>query len=201
MDLKELLRQIDRIDGFYNALKTREKELIETIDSLKKEIERDTKVSAVLKHLLDTMVKSEISRMAGLITYGLKTIFDDQNLTFVPEVKTKTNKIYIDFKTLNEDIETDFKSSGGSISITEDFLIRILCILKKNLARLILLDETFSAIGDEYIPNTGKFVNELSKKINIDVLLVTHKKEFKHYADHAYRVIEFKKGLIMEKIK
>jgi len=201
MSINDLLKQTNRVEGFYDALKNQETELSDTIASLKKETERDTKVSAVLKHLLDLMVKGEINRTAGLITYGLKTIFDDQDLTFEPEVSQKGGKIHIKLKTINDGIETDFKSSGGSVSVIESFLFRILCVLKKDLARLMFLDETFSAVGDEYIPNTGKFVKELAKKIGIDILLVTHQKEFKHYADNAYKVVKLKGGLTLEKIK
>jgi len=201
MDVKDLQRHADRIEGFYKALQDQEKTLVDTIDTLKKDIERDLKVSAVLKHLLDIMVKNEVTRMAALITYGLKSIFDDQNLTFLPEIKEKGGKIHIELKTLNDGIEGDFKSFGGSVAVIESFLLRILCVLKKKLARLMILDETFSAMGEEYLSNTGKLVNELSKKIGIDVLLVTHQKEFRHNADQVYRVKESKDGLIMEKIK
>ena len=201
MSIKDLQRQIDRIDGFYKALQSQERTLLDTIEDLKKAIERDTKASAVLKHLLDMMVKNEITKMAALITYGLKSVFDDQNLTFLPDKKEKGGKINIELKTINDDIEGDFRSFGGSVAVIESFLMRILCALKKNLARLMLLDETFAAVGEEYISNTGKLISELSKKIGIDILLVTHQKEFKHNADRVYRIKESKSGLIMEKIK
>ena len=201
MSIKDLQRQIDRIDGFYKALQSQERTLLDTIEDLKKAIERDTKASAVLKHLLDMMVKNEITKMAALITYGLKSVFDDQNLTFLPDKKQKGGKINIELKTINDDIEGDFRSFGGSVAVIESFLMRILCALKKNLARLMLLDETFAAVGEEYISNTGKLISELSKKIGIDILLVTHQKEFKHNADRVYRIKESKSGLIMEKIK
>lgn len=199
--IKDLQRQTDQINGFYKALRNQEHGLVDTIESLKKDIERDLKASAVLKHLLDTMVKGEITRMAALITYGLKSVFDDQNLTFLPDRKEKAGKINIELKTLNDGIEGDYKSFGGSVAVIESFLMRILCVLKKNLARLMLLDETFASVGEEYIANTAKLISELSKKIGIDILLVTHQKEFKHNADRVYRVKESKDGLIMEKIK
>ncbi len=65
----------------------------------------------------------------------------------------------------------------------------------------MILDETFAAVGEEYIANTARLISELSKKIGLDVLLVTHQKEFQHNADHVYRVKESKNGLVMEKTK
>lgn len=201
-EVKELQRKTDQIDGFYQAYLQQEKDLTNTVENLKKNIDIDVKASAVLKHLLDLMVKDEVNRMAGLITYGLKTIFDDQDLTFIPEITKKSGKIYIELKT-NKDgkIEGGYKAFGGSVAVIESFLLRVLCILKKNYSRLMVLDETFASVGEAYIANTGKLVSELSKKIGLDVLLVTHQKEFMHNADHVYRVKESKDGLIMEKIK
>ncbi len=199
--VKELQRQTDQIDGFYQVYLLQQKELTETINTLKKDIDRDMKASTVLKHLLDIMVKDEVDRMAGLITYGLTTIFDDQNITFKPEITKKNEKIYIELKTNSNGNEGGYKSFGGSVAVIESFLLRVLCLLKKTYVRLMILDETFSAVGEEYIANTGKLISELSKKIGLDVLLVTHQKEFQHNADHVYKVRESKNGLIMEKIK
>lgn len=199
--VKDLQRKTDQIDGFYQAYCQQEQGLTETVDSLKKDIDRDMKASTVLKHLLDIMVKDEVARTAGLITYGLKTIFEDQNLTFTPEITKKNEKIYIELKTNDNGIEGGYKSFGGSVAVIESFLLRVLCLLKKKYAKFMILDETFSAVGVEYIANTGKLISELSKKIGLDVLLVTHQKEFQHSADHVYRVKESKNGLIMEKIK
>ena len=201
MTATELQRKADRIDGFYKSLKAQEKEILVELNEIKTEIDILSKVSTVLKHLLDVMVKDEITRMAGLITYGLKTIFDDQNLAFAPEITKKNEKLHIELRTQNDGIEGDYSSFGGSVAVIESFLLRVLCLLKKNYARLLILDETFAAVGETYINNTGKLIAELCKKLNLDVLLVTHQKEFMHSADTVYRVKESSKGLIMERIK
>lgn len=201
MTLSEIQTRIDRIEGYREALRNQKTDLESEIKGLKDEINLLTKTSAVLKHLLDVMVKDEISKMAGLITYGLKTIFDDQDLSFLPVITKKNEKIHIELKTQNKGIEGEFGSFGGSVAVIESFLLRVLSVLKMKLARLMLLDETFAAVGSEYIPNTSKLISELSDKLGLDVLLVTHQKEFQQFAKHVYRVKESDKGLVMEKIK
>jgi DNA repair exonuclease SbcCD ATPase subunit len=199
--IAELQDKLSRLEGFYEALKTRKQELIKETENLKREIDLLTKVSSVLKHLVDVMVKDEISKMAGLITYGLKTVFDDQDLTFVPVITKKNEKVHIELRTQNHGIEGEFGSFGGSVAVIESFLLRLLCLLKMKLARLVLLDETFAAVGSEYIANTSRLISELSKKLGLDVLLVTHQREFQQYANKIYRVKESSNGLIMEKLK
>ena len=201
MITQELKTRYDKLEGFHEALKARGNALTTEITMLKKESELLTKVSVVLQHLLDTMVKDEITRMAGLMTYGLKTVFDDQRLSFVPAISKKGNKIHITLNTHNNGVEGGFGSIGGSVAVVESFLLRILCMLKMDLAKFMLLDETFAAVGAEYIPSTSRLINEISKKLGMDILLVTHQPEFQAYADHVYKVKDSSKGLIMEKIK
>jgi DNA repair exonuclease SbcCD ATPase subunit len=201
MTIAELQKKTYQIDGFYKALKDRKEELTSNIEILKNDIDLLTKTSAVLKHLLDIMVKDEINKMAGLITYGLKTIFNDQDLTFVPKIVKKNEKTHIELKTLNNGVEGEFGSFGGSVAVIESFFIRLLCLLKKKYAKLLLLDESFAAVGEEYIANTYKLISELAKKLNLDILLVTQLRTFYDHADHVYKVKESDGGLIMEKIR
>jgi len=201
MSLTELQSRVDQLEGSYNALKSRKGELEVEINTLQEDINLLNQVSAVLKHLVDIMVKDEISKMAGLVTYGLKAVFDDQDLTFYPHITKKNEKIHIELKTKNKGIEGEFGSFGGSVAVIESFLLRVLCILKMKLSRLLLLDETFASVGSEYIANTSKLISEMSKKLGVDVLLVTHQKEFLQYADTVYQVQESRDGLSMKKIK
>lgn len=199
--IEELENRINKLDGFYESLKNRQTDLNNEIDNLKGQVSLLTKTSTVLKHLVDIMIKDEISKMAGLITYGLKTIFYDQDLKFSPVITKKNDKVHIELKTRNKNIEGEFGSFGGSVAVIESFLLRILCLLKMNLAKLILLDETFASVGSEYIPNTSQLISELSKKLGLDILLVTHQREFQQYANRVYRVKDSANGLVIEKLK
>ena len=201
MTTQELKTRYDKLEGFYEALKARKASLEAEVALLKGETDLLSKASVVLKHLLDVMVKDEINRMAGLMTYGLKTVFDDQRLTFVPVMSKKAEKVYIELNTRNGDVEGGFGSFGGSVAVIESFLLRVLCMLKMGLARFMVLDETFASVGAEYISSTSRLIGELSKKLGMDVLLVTHQMEFQTHADNVYRVKESPSGLIMEKIK
>jgi DNA repair exonuclease SbcCD ATPase subunit len=201
MNLQELQSRIDRVDGSYQVLKSSEESVQSAITVLKEDIDLLIKTGEVLKHLLNNMVKDEINRMSGLITYGLKTIFEDQNLTFHPIIGKKNDKVFIELKTANNGVEGEFGSFGGSVAVIESFLLRVICMLKLNLARFMLLDETFASVGSDYIQNTSKMIGELSKKLGLDVLLVTHQPEFQNYANRVYKVHESPDGLSMERLK
>jgi ABC-type lipoprotein export system ATPase subunit len=98
-------------------------------------------------------------------------------------------------------LEGDYGSFGGSVAVIESFFLRIICMLKLKLARFMLLDETFASVGSDYIHNTSKVIKELSNKLGLDILLVTHQPEFQIHADRVYKVHESSNGLSIEKIK
>ena len=195
----EIQSRIDRLDGFYQALKSQERAVKQEVSDLKHKAEVLNKSSLVIKHLLDIMVKDEINKMAGLVTYGLNTIFEDQDLSFKPVISKKNDRIYIELRTSNNGIESEFGTYGGSVAVIESFLLRIICMLKMKLARVILLDETFGSISSEYIQTTSKFVSELSTKLGLDVLLVTHQPEFKNFAKRVYRIKDSPTGVLLER--
>lgn len=205
MTAQELQRQIDRVDGSYKSLQARRDSLDKEIQELKKNTEHLTKVSLVMKHLLDVLVRDEIKKTAGLVTYGLKSIFTDQELIFSPNICKKNDKVHIELKTTevkgDKKIEGSYRSFGGSVMVIEDFLLRIICILKKKMARLMLLDETFVPVSKEYIPNTSKLINELCDRLGMDVLLVTHQESFQEHAKHIYRAEPKDNSFFLRRLK
>jgi len=201
MTIQELRGRLDRIDGVRSSLMNRKTTLENDVAVIKTEQELLSKASAVLKHILDVMVKDEIAKMAGLVTYGLKSIFDDQDLTFLPSITKRGEKLHVDLVTRNGAIECGFGSMGGSVAVIESFLLRVICMMKMKQARLLLLDETFASVGERYIPATSRLINELSKKLGLDVLLVTHQKEFQNEANVVYLVKDTVSGLAVEKLK
>ena len=127
IDITDIQSRVDKVDGYYCALKTQKSDLNSEIEEIKKESNLLKDTSLVLKHLLDNMVKDDISKMSGLITYGLKTIFDDQDISFIPHITKKNDKIWIELKTRNGEVEGEFGSFGGSVAVIESFLLRIIC--------------------------------------------------------------------------
>lgn len=198
--IDDLQTKVDRLDGFYLALKKQEDSINKEIVALKEDMDVLVKTGQVLKHLLDTMVKEDVQPMASLISYGLTTVFEDQNLSFKPVIGRKNDKVHVQLLTLNDGLEGEFGSFGGSVAVIESFLLRIICMLKLDLARVILLDECFAAVSEEYIQNTSRLVNELCKKLGLDILLVTQNPDFQNYANRVYRAKKTPDGLVLESV-
>ena len=63
------------------------------------------------------------------------------------------------------------------------------------------MDEPFGAVDSEYAYKVSPLISEISKKLKLDVLLVTHNPTFMEDAKKVYRLKNIKDNLIIETIK
>jgi ABC-type lipoprotein export system ATPase subunit len=71
--------------------------------------------------------------------------------------------------------------------------------LKK--ANILLLDETFAAVGAENIEDTSSLLSEMAKKLGLDILLVTHNPGVNQWANQVFQVKLKNHNLEIEKTK
>ncbi len=131
------------------------------------------KAKKVLAHLMDNMATKDMEEMDRLVSYGLNTVFGGLGLQFKTEVKDTGKRLSISMTTLKdgEEVADDAK---GSVTVVQSLLLRMLCILKLDKPKLMLLDETFGAIDQTYINDLGPLISDLCSKMGFDVILVTH---------------------------
>ena len=150
------------------------------------------KVGELFRTLMDRLVTDQVRAIESVVTDGLRTIFFDQVLAFEAELGTRYNKISIDFLLKQGEGALAIRDrpleafGGGPVSIAS-LLLRILTMIRLGRRPLLFLDETLSAVSDEYVDLTGRFLKKLAASAMIDVLLVTHKTAYMDNADLAYR--------------
>lgn len=188
------------LNGEYKSKKKYFEDLDNTVKKLESENELLRKTEQVLKHLVDKLVKKDLEKMDSLITYGLNTVFPGRNLCFKSVVDEHRGKIRISLQTIYNGEIVD-SGSKSSISVIESFLLRILCLIKLKKAHLLLLDETFSALDSGYIENLSKLISQLSEKLDLDILAVTHNTALANNAKNIFKIVSKKNSLEIEKTK
>lgn len=190
MDINLYDSVVDRtqfLQGVYQDKISQKEKLESEVASLREEKEILDKTEKVIKFLMDKLVQKDLTKMDALITYGLKSVYSDRDIIFKSEIVEHGKKIWIDLQTISDGKKVD-PQSQSSVHVIESFLLRLLCILKLNRGRLLLLDETFSAVDTGYIENFSQLVVQLCKKLGMDIFLVTHQVGFVDYANRSYRI-------------
>jgi hypothetical protein len=190
MDINLYDSVIDRtqfLQGVFQDKLSQKERLEKEVFSLREEKEVLDRSEKVIKFLMDKLVQKDLSKMDALLSYGLKSVYCDRDIVFKSEVIEHGKKIWIDLQTISDGKKVD-PQSQSSVHVIESFLLRLLCILKLKRGKLLLLDETFSAVDTGYIENFSQLVVQLCKKLGMDIFLVTHQVGFVDYANRSYRI-------------
>jgi hypothetical protein len=151
-------------------------------------------VASLLRRLIDAEVTDGVKAVEKLQTEGLQEIFHDQNLSVRAEVEESRGKVSVTFFTtrgLEDGTRVEGvpdQSFGGAILTVQSVLMRITVIFRRKMRPLLLLDETLAAVANRYVDRAAKFLSTLSKRLGLDILLITHDEALVGAASNAYRV-------------
>ena len=147
---------------------------------------------------LDVLVKEEsgkfIKRLNEVLDYGVKTIFDDCEYSIEIRV-SDNNKAVIHLVYDDEEgnkLSPDIQVCGGGIRTVVGILMQIFFIFHYRLETIVFVDEGFSQVSSQYLPNLFALINELCEKNGLKVLLVTHDPRLLKFAKTQYEISDGK---------
>jgi hypothetical protein len=176
------------------------------IRSLENEDELLDLVGNLLRRLIDAEVTDGVKAVEKLQTEGLQEIFHDQNLSGRAEVEESRGKVSVTFFTARERKDGTVvegvadQSFGGSILTMQSVLMRITVIFRRKMRPLLLLDETLAAVANRYVDRAARFLSTLSKRLDLDILLISHDEALVGAASNAYYVTYAKDRAVFRKV-
>jgi DNA repair exonuclease SbcCD ATPase subunit len=201
MTIDELLSGTDRLVGRYEILRDGVQNLEVQILTSEAEVETLTQVTAALDALLAQVSEASINEIEQLVTFGLKSVFDDQALALRLMVETKRGAQSMTPRLMSGGVEAPILDAfGGGPATLVAFLLRLLVCQRLKLAPILLLDEPFSFVSAEYTDNLASLLQELARANKIAIVMVTHEQRFLSYADRGYEAKETATGTTFERV-
>lgn len=121
------------------------------------------------------------NRIASVVSRCLEAVFDEPyEFKIIFDRKAGRTEARLVF--IKDDNEIDpMTASGGGVVDVAAFALRLSCLLlsKPTLRRLLILDEPFRFVSAEYEERVAQLMMELSVELKTQIILVTHKEEFK----------------------
>lgn len=188
-------REHDQLSAVAKSVVTQALRLKSDMEELQTEVINLEKSGFVLNSIGEERQLKAQDTIEQLVTRGLQQIFDD-SLSFhiVQTVKAKAASVEFVVRTTLADggiVDTPVMDArGGGLAATVGFLLRVVILLLKNgkdKDNILILDETFAHVSDEYLEALGEFLRELVDKTGIQIVMVTHQPVFGEYADAVYR--------------
>lgn len=196
MNLKEIRVFIERKKGQKEEVESRLLELSETVTKTEKEIKCTEKAQAIIQKVAkDTQQELEY-HISDIVSMALDTIFDEDykfKINFiVKRNKTECELLFEKDGELMNPLEDD---AGGAVDIAS-FALRIaLWTLQAPRSRnTIILDEPFRFLSRDLIPRAALLLKELSQRLNLQFLVVSHIEGLTEEADRVFHV-KLKKGV------
>jgi ABC-type enterochelin transport system ATPase subunit len=196
--MDQLASGSDKLLGRVHAQEQLVRDYTDRVNELNEDVGILGLSSTVLENLLKSVSVESLATVEKLVSYGLQVSFHDLSLSLKIEASQKRGVQFLDLKFVDKGVEAPILGAfgGGPASVCA-FLLRLLVCRRLQLAPVILLDEQFSFVSAEYRQNVAKLLRELSDKLGIRILLVTHERaEYLPYATHAYEGRETSAGTV-----
>ena len=189
MNLREL-------QNTYYDLSSQKKSILSDISeknsrliNLKTDFEDLTKVRFIFTSVIGTTQNSFKEKVDALITSALQDVFEDRNFEFKLIFEDRGGKIGakpVIFEDGEEFIPKE--ELGGSILDVISFVLQIIFLILETPQKIkfLILDEPAKFCGNLKL-KFGMMMKELSKKLDIQILYVTHDHELASVADIVYQ--------------
>ena len=182
----------NEMQGRVKLLKEQAKSSKDEIDYCKKEYKIMERVLNALRKL--AILKEQVLRekIDNIITKGLRLIFGEgykSKLEFGISRGQAVIKPKIITIVNGEELETGIADGhGGGITnvVSVLYQILVLALVRPMQQQIIFLDESFKNLSEEYLEATGEFLKSISQKLNIQIVLISHRKQLHETADCLY---------------
>ena len=129
-------------------------------------------------------------KISELVSLGLSAIFDNPyELVLNYEIKRGKTEADLLFKRGENVVKPMLASGGGAVDVAAFGLRVAIWSLKSPRTRnTIVLDEPFKYLSFRHQAKAGQLLSEISSKLGIQIIMVTHNQEFISAADKVFNV-------------
>lgn len=205
--LAELRDNLSRAQGRRDSVQERMASGEAVVASLEAEGQILDRVADLLRLLIDQEIAANAQAAESLLTEGLRTVFDDMDLSVRSEIDVQRGRVAVNLFTVQRQPDgtiTDAPSTegyGGSVTAVQSVLLRVVVVLRRGMRPLLLLDESLGAVAEHYVPRVGQFLTLLAERVGMDILAVTHNRVLVEAANKAYRIKKVGSSASFEEVR
>lgn len=137
------------------------------------------------KRAVDLIYERSIGELKDVLNSALSFIFYDEDYSLDIELSDKRGKS-LNFRLYQNGKPVNLKrGTGMGIKTVISAVLHLYYLQCKN-SKILMLDEAYSAISEEYIENFFEFFSNLAHSLKFKIIMITHDKRFLPYGDKYY---------------
>jgi DNA repair exonuclease SbcCD ATPase subunit len=194
-EIRNLRTRLDQQIGRKQQIEHSITETESAIRDRKRSLRRHEQAREIIREVgLKTQQQLQV-HISDITTLALDAIFDDP-YKLVVEFIQRRNKTECDllFERDEQKISPLSASGGGPVDVAA-FALRVASWSMQNprSRNTFLLDEPFRFPSANLLPRVGEMLNQISKEMNLQIIMITHREELAEMADRIFQV-GIKKG-------
>jgi ABC-type thiamine transport system ATPase subunit len=189
------LEQIDKCLHFIESLDVTEQKTkvqLQRLDLQSKELTDTVKdintAFEYYKKSVDVIYQKTVKNLEEQLTSLLQEVFSGCNygVSFEVEDLRGAKNLIIEF--ISNNYKGDPRDTGGSLQTVVGYLFHMMYLIQSGRPRILLMDELFRDVNDEYLLNLIELISRLTKSTNSVNVLITHVEELECMASQIYTV-------------
>jgi len=170
------------------------------IKEKKKDLRRHEQAREIIREVgLKTQQQLQF-HISDITSLALEAVFDNP-YKLITEFIQRRNKTECDlyFERDGNRIDPLSASGGGTVDVAS-FALRVASwsMQRPRSRNVLILDEPFRYLSSDLLPKASEMLNQISKKLKLQIIMVTHAEELIENADRVFEVkIKKGKSLIM----
>lgn len=199
------MKTLSEIKTDYNLLLRQKSKYKKTLKELKSSIKQEkenTKNLLLARDIISAEAEQAQAnfkfRINSLVTMVIRSVFAQRDLEFMLTMERKANRL--EAKPIimegKEEYDDPKRDVGGSLIDLISFALRIVLwsMQKPKTRPVFILDEPFKQIGKgQMLYRTGAMLREISRKLGLQLIIITHEPQLQEIADRAF-LVELRDG-------
>ena len=176
IELESIRKQVNtKLNDRANCVQQLEAECTE-LKALQEQLTFQQSAQSIAQLVAQAIQQRAHNQIAGVVSKCLEIVFDEPYV-FKIKFEQKRGRTEAQLVFEREGLEVDpLTASGGGVVDVASFALRLSCLMlsKPKLRRVLIMDEPFKFVSEEYRENVKNMLEQLSHEMGIQLIFVTH---------------------------
>lgn len=146
------------------------------------------KALAIIQQVATSRQEQTKTKIENIVNIALRAVFSNPPV-FAMSIVSKRNKTECELSLLEGDYSAKPEdAAGGGILDVVSFALRVVLWTYTTTARTLILDEPFKFLSADRAEAASSMLYEISKKLNLQIIMVSHQEGINTAADLTYLV-------------
>jgi DNA repair exonuclease SbcCD ATPase subunit len=200
-EVKDFRKYVDNAKSQLDMVKSTISKTTTDLEQIRISMDFAEQARVIIYNVAQKTQESLILNIESIVTTALQSVFGEDSYEFKVDFNIKRNRTEADLYFVKDGFRYNPMSGSGYGAVDiASFALRIVALelSQPRVRKVLIIDEPFKNLSEEYHDLAGQMIRELSEKLGIQFIIVTHIKEL---GDHAHKVFTVVRNGKISKIK